>query len=426
LPSQLTCLWKEAKVARNYRTAVSLHGHTNHSKEGLYFIEQYANRNPLLKAALKTQTWRAQVDSAITADFWTAYWRPPLAPLAAFRLERDQIERVLGLAAMVSLTDHDDIEAPTHLRVLPEAQNIPLSVEWTVPHKDTTLHLGIHNLPAARAETFMGEFADYTKNRREDQLRDILKTLHGMRDVLVVLNHPMWDLAGIGKQRHVHTLHNFVAKLGTFVHAFELGGLRSWEENQSVLEFAEGCDQLVIGGGDRHGTEPSAVVNLTNAENFRDFVYEVREKRRCHVLFMPQYCEPFTLRILGTVLDAIRDYPDFPEGSRRWDERVFHPDKHKVVRPLVTLWDSPPLFIQLFFSMVRLLEAAPVWRALQVALAKPEHQMQFIPARGREAVSSWTKAYGSRSFPTPTMKSTGWRTPAGNLRRSPRGANSPS
>jgi hypothetical protein len=424
LPSQLTCLWKEPKVAKKYRSGVSLHGHTNYSKEGLYFIEQFAAKSPVLKAALKTQTWRAQVDSAITADFWTAYWRPPLTPVAAFRLEREQIERVLGLTPMVSLTDHDDLGAPTHLRVLPETRDIPLSVEWTVPYKDTTLHLGIHNLPASRADAFMAEFADYTKNRCEDQLRDVLKTLHGLRDVLVVLNHPMWDLAGIGKRRHVHTLHTFVAKLGTFIHAFELGGLRSWEENQSVLEFAEGCNQLVIGGGDRHGTEPSAVLNLTNAETFPAFVQEVREKRRGHVLFMPQYAEPFTLRILGTLLDAIREYPDFPEGSRRWDERVFHPDQHKVVRPVVTLWDAPPLFITLFFSIVRLLESAPVRKVMQVALAKPQHEMHFVPGRGREAASPWTKAYGSRSFPTPTMKSTAWRTPAGNLRRSPRGADS--
>jgi hypothetical protein len=426
LPSQLTCVWKEPKAASNYRTAVSLHGHTNHSKEGLYFIGEYARRRPLLRAALETLTRKAQTKSAITVDFWNAYWRPPLTPLAAFRLEREQVERVLGLAAVVSLTDHDDIEAPTLLRVLPETRDIPLSVEWSVPYRDATLHLGIHNLPASRAEAFMREFADCTKNRREDQLRDILRALHNQRDVLIVLNHPMWDLAGIGKQRHVYMLQNFVAKLGTFLHAFELGGLRSWEENQSVLEFAESWDQLVIGGGDRHGTEPSAVVNLTNAQTFSDFVHEVREKRRCHVLFMPQYSEPFTLRILRCLLDAARDYTDFPEGTRRWDERVFHPDGHGILCPLATLWKKRPAFIEAFFSIVRLVEAAPIRRALHRVLAKPQHEMQFVPGRGREVVSQWAKAYGSRSFQTHTMKSTEWRTSAGNLRRSPRGANFPS
>lgn len=426
MQSQLSCFWKEPETARKYRTAVSMHGHTNHSKEGLYFIGEYASRNPVLRAALATQTRRAQTESAIKVDFWNAHWTPPLTPLAAFELERDQIERVLGLAPMISLSDHDNIEAPMLLRVLPETRNIPISVEWSVPFKDTVFHLGVHNLPGARAEAIMAQFADYTKNPRKEELRDILKMLHEMRDVLVVLNHPMWDLVKIGKQRHVHNLHRFVARLGMYIHAFELGGLRGWEENQAVLDFAEAWNQVAIGGGDRHGAEASAVVNLTNAETFPEFIHEVREKHRCHLLFMPQYAEPLTLRIFQSLLDVIREYPEYPDGSRRWDDRVFHPDRSGAVRPLAELWQKPPAFIEAFFSAVRLLESAPIRKAVCKAFAKPEHQMQFFPSRRREVGSQWTNAYGSRSFQTRTTKSTVWRTLAGNLRRSPGGVDSPS
>ena len=426
LPSQLTCLWKEPKAPKQYRSAVSLHGHTNHSKEKLSFIADYAARSPILRAALGTQANQAQTKSAITLDLHRAYWTPPLPPLAAFRLERDQIERVLDLKAMVSLSDHDNIEAPMLLSVLPETQDIPLSVEWSVPYRHTTLHIGIHNLPRDRAKAIMAMLAEYTSNPAEHQLRDIFKTLHDFDDVLIVLNHPMWDLAGIGKQRHVSILHEFVGKLGMFLHAFELGGLRSWEENQEVIDFAEGWDQLVIGGGDRHGAEPGAVVNLTNAETFSDFVHEVRQKHRCHVLFMPQYSEPLTLRILQNLLDAIREYPDYPDSCRTWDRRVFHPDRHGVLRPVYTLWDAPPAFMSLTLSFFQLLEIASVRKVFQSMLAKPRHQMQFVPGRGREVVAQWKKAYASRSSQIPTTKSTGWPTPAGSLRRSPKGADSPS
>ena len=44
------------------------------------------------------------------------------------------------------------------------------------------------------------------------------------------------------------------------------------------------------------------------------------------MLFMPHYAEPWKHRILRSTLDAIRDYPDFPQGSRSWDERAYHPD----------------------------------------------------------------------------------------------------
>ena len=426
MQSQLTCLWKEPGAAKGYRAAVSLHGHTSHSKEGLSFIGDYAGRNPVLRAALATQDWEAQVKSAIKLDFARAYWTPPMTPMAAFQLERDQIERVLGLAGMVSLTDHDSIEAPMLLRIVPEARTIPVSVEWSVPFSDTTLHIGVHNLPSDRAEAIMAQMAGYTKNPVEQQLPELFKMLDEMPDVLIVLNHPMWDLAGIGKQRHVHTLSDFIAKLGMFIHAFELGGLRSWEENRAVLNLAEQWDQIAIGGGDRHGAEPSAVVNLTNAESFSEFVHEVRGERRCHVLFMPQYAEPFVIRMLLSFLDIVREYPDYAESSRRWDERVFHPDRRGEIRPLATLWDAPPPFIQIFIATVRMLEIDAIRQAMQKALAKPEHQMHFALDRGLEARSQWKKIYGSRSFQIPTTKSTAWRTRAGSLRRTRESADSPS
>jgi hypothetical protein len=346
--------------------------------------------------------------------------------LAAFQLERDQIERGLGIASMVSLTDHDNIEAPLSLLVIAEAAGVPISVEWSVPYQNTTLHLGLHNLPGDRAESIVAQLAEYTRNPMGETLPDLLKMLNKDPQVLIVLNHPMWDLAGIGRQRHVRTLTDFVAEFGTFLHAFELGGLRSWEENRAVLDFAEKWDQLVIGGGDRHGTEPSAVVNLTNAESFSEFVHEIRKKRRCHVLFMPQYAEPFTLRILQALLDVVREYPDLPGGSRRWDDRVFHPDRNGVVRPVSTMWKAPPAFIEMFFSLVRMLELAPVRKAAQLAMAKPQHEMHFAPRRGQEAASQWKKTYGSPFSRIPTTRLMAWRTPAANLKRSRRSADSTS
>jgi hypothetical protein len=425
LPGQLTCLWKEPAVAKKYRSAISLHGHTHHSKEALSFIGEYLSRHPLVRTVLESQTNRAQTESSITVDYTKAYWTPPLPPLQAFLLERDQIERVLGLTAMVSLTDHDNIEAPKLLRVLPETSNIPLSVEWTVPYRNSIFHIGVHNLPAERVKSMMAKFADYTANPADAQLVDLLKMLHDTPDALVVLNHPMWDLVGAGKQRHISVLNELMVKAGMFIHALELGGLRRWEENQAVVEFAEGWDQLVIGGGDRHGTEPNAILNLSNTDNFSGFVHEVRQKRRSHVLFMPQYSQPVTLRILLSLVDAIREYPDQPEGSREWDQRAFHPDRHGVVRPLANLWVKRPAFVCAFFSAVRLLEVPFIRWAAQTVLAEPNREMQFVPGRGREVVSQWSKAYGSRFFQTRTTKSTAWRTPAGNSRRSPSGADSP-
>jgi hypothetical protein len=426
LQNTLSYHWKEPDAATAYRAGVSLHGHTNHSKEGLYFIVEYASRRPLLRLALASQEKKAWRKSAISVDFFKAYWTPPLTPVSAFQIERDQIERGLGLASMISLTDHDNIEAPLSLRAMADTAGVPISVEWSVPFQNTTFHLGLHNLPANRAETIMSQLDEYTSNPMEDQLPDLLKMLDKDPGILIVLNHPMWDLGGIGRQRHIQMATDLIARFGTYLHAFELGGLRSWEENQAVVGLAEKWNQLVIGGGDRHGVEPSAVLNLTNAESFPEFVYEIRKKRRSHTLFMPQYAEPFVLRMLQSLLDAIREYPDYPRGSRHWDERVFHPDRNGVVSPLATLWDKPPAFIEMFFSAVRMLELAAVRGAARLAMAKRSPEMYFEIRKGQEAAAQWKKAYGLRYSQTPTTRSMAWRTPAGSLRRSRESADSTS
>jgi hypothetical protein len=426
LQSKLTCLWADPKAPREYRTAVSLHSHTSHSKESLFFIAEYASRQTVLHWALTTYAKRAYTRGAITVDFRKAYWTPPLRPLAAFRLERDQIQDHLNLAGIVSLTDHDNIEASTLLQVVPEASQTPVSVEWTVPYKDTMLHIGVHNLPAARAEDTMAKLTEYPKSPANGCLRDLLAMLDENPEVLIVLNHPLWDLAGVGQARHIYTLHDFLSELGMFVHAFELNGVRRWEENRAVFELAEKWNQLVVSGGDRHGTEPNAVLNLTNTQSFSEFTDEVRRRRHSHVLFMPQYAAPFALRVFQWLLDTIREYPDHPKGSRIWDERVFHPDSQGDIRSLAEMWAKPPGFVTAFFAMVRMLERPSVRSALATAFARPEQEMHFTLDKRQEAGSPWTRSRALRSSRTRTTKSTAWPTLAANMRPSRENEGSPS
>jgi hypothetical protein len=384
LQRKVTCLWKEPGAPRGYRGAVSLHGHTNHSKESLFFIAGYASRHRILREALAAQERRAKNITSITIDFFKGYWTPPLPPLAAFQLEQDQIERKLGLDSMVSLTDHDSIEAPMLLRVVPEARRVPVSLEWSVPYQDTILHIGVHNLPSSKGESMVADLNAFTRKPDERQLPGLLKMLHENPDVLVVLNHPLWNLAGIYPERHERALRKFLAELGMFIHALELNGLRSWEENQRAAEIAEAWNLPVVSGGDRHGCEPGAVLNLTNAESFTEFVHQVRKDRQSHVLFMPQYVDPVAVRVWQTLLDVIRFYPNYPLGSRRWDERVFHPDSAGVDRPLASLWNKPPAFIEVIFSGIRLMEMAPVRRAVQYALTRPVIEKQLALGKGQE------------------------------------------
>jgi hypothetical protein len=385
LERKVSCLWREPEAAKPYRTGVSLHSHTNHSKEKLLFIGDFIERHSLLRRVLAAEKVRAARTSSRSVDFSRAYWTPPLGPLAAFALEKKQIEQELGMDAMVSITDHDTIGAPMLLRVVPEARHVPVSVEWSVPYRNAIFHFGVHNLPSSRAEEIMQWLSEYTHEPCETRLSELLRFFHENRDVMVVFNHPLWDLASIGKEQHERTLNALLREEGQYIHAMELSGIRSWEENQKVRQLAEAWNQIIISGGDRHGCEPNATLNLTDAQSFTEFVHEIRRDRRSHVLFMPQYAEPNTLRVLQTVLSVIRDYPDYSSGSRRWDERVFHPDRDGEIVPLATLWKKPPAYVRSFFCALHLLEQAPVRNAMRMALSRaPEPSFSLD---GREEIA---------------------------------------
>ena len=135
---------------------------------------------------------------------------------------------------------------------------------------------------------------------------------------------------------------------------------------------------LLISGGDRHGVEPNANINLTNATTFTEFVLEIRRQKKSNVLFMPQYAEPWKHRILRSTLDAIRSYPDFPQGSRTWDERAYHPDAQGVVRPLSELWPKgrAPRSIGWAIAMVQMLGVGPVFGGLRLAWSE-SHQLRL-------------------------------------------------
>src|ERR1019366_1612575 len=318
--TKFSCFWHGPDLGRNHRTAVSLHGHTNRSKESLFFLPQLAQRFPMLQAALEKQCRR----STIPVDFARAYWTPPLTPKLAYETEKNQIQNVLGLASLISLTDHDNIEAPTLLRTVAETAQIPLALEWSVPFGGTTFHLGVHNLPSDRAQTIVSDLAACTRNPSDQRLCELLAMLDQNPDVLVVFNHPLWNQACTGAERDGQVLHQFLRRTVQFLHAFEFNATRSSKENKGAIQLADRWRRPLVSGGDRHGCEASGALNLTRAESFAEFVGEIRQEHRSHVLLMPQYAEPASIRTARTLLDVIRDYPEYPIGSRRWDDRIFH------------------------------------------------------------------------------------------------------
>lgn len=382
--SRISYLWNDERAGHGFTSGVSLHSHTNQSQETLDFLANFGAQYPFMRPILRRSERVCREKHGLQIDYTRSYWTPPLTPRLAFELEGRQIEK-LGLAPLVSITDHDTIKAPMLLRTVASARHIPVSVEWTAPFGgDQAFHLGIHNLPSETGAQWMKTFEEFTANPSDSRLSELLCALHALPNVLIVFNHPIWDLYLIGEDRHNARVEEFMQQNGIFMHALELNGLRHWEENRAVRRLARKWNKLLISGGDRHGTEPNANINLSNASSFTEFVHEVRYEGVSNVLFMPQYAEPWKHRILQSTLDAIRDYPDFPLGSRYWDERVYHPDVTGVVRPLSELWPSgqAPRGLRYAIQAVRMMGHKAVSSSLRMAWNE-SRELRF--ALGEEA-----------------------------------------
>ena len=372
--SKLHFLWRDRSVTGRFRTGVSLHSHTHHSEESLAFIPRYTAGVPLLSDAIRRQEEKYRAAKGRKLEFSRAFWRPPLSPKEAYQLEKRQLEEKLDLDPLVSLTDHDDLQAGQMLSVVEPC--VPISVEWTIPFGPSFFHLGVHNLPPQRASTVMTELAEFTADPRKPKLAELLERLDTLADVLVVMNHPLWDEARIGVVEHAQLVGRFLERFGHFVHALELNGLRPWRENQRVLWLAEHSGHAVVSGGDRHGLEPNANVNLTNTKTFAEFVAELRQDGISDLLFLPQYREPLRIRMIETMRDIVRDYTDLPVGRGRWSDRVFYRQDDGSPKPLSEYWNgNEPWPVKWFLGSVRALTSRQVRPALRIALADSQEAL---------------------------------------------------
>jgi hypothetical protein len=343
----VSLLWREPAITTRFRTAVCLHGHTLHSEECLSFLPTHLRRVPGVSHLIR----QCQRRPAPAVDFARAFWTPPLAPACAVRLERKQIAEC-GLAPIVSLTDHDSVEAGFSLQDEDDDGELPISVEWTVPYERSIFHLGIHNLPPLSAQTWMSRMASYTEAPDENLLPNILGDLDRIPEVLIVLNHPYWLEEGVTEAGHSQALARILRECLAGFHAFELNGTRPWKENAAAIDLARQFSRPVISGGDRHACEPSACLNLTNAATFAEFAAEVRSGYSS-VLFMPHYREPLPLRILEAAWDILRPYPEYPERER-WTQRIFYRGEDGIARPLSVVWkDGAPWFMHAATGMLQ-------------------------------------------------------------------------
>lgn len=337
---------KPKNLGKRAKTGVSLHCHTLHSRETLDFIPYYAERIPVVSYFWEKECRRYLGREGRLPNFDNGYWSPPLTGEQVFQSEKDQMNKA-GLEAIVSITDHDCIDANIGLNEQIPNSLAPISMEWTVPFEYAYFHVGVHNLPPERAVEIRDRLLDYTFNKEiqnNEKLHEIFSMLNEIPEVLVVLNHPVWDIEMIGEELHMALLKKFLPEHGKWIHALEINGFRSWSENKATIEIAETLSFPLISGGDRHCLHQNTMLNLTASKTFAEFAEEIRVDKYSQVAVMPEYHVPLPLRQVRSMSQILGNYPDFPVGRQRWVERV-HVDLNDDagVHPLSHHWkDGSP------------------------------------------------------------------------------------
>ncbi len=325
--THLHILHKPEDLSKKVSTGVSLHCHTEHSKEMLDFVPHYAMKLPIISFFWEREQRLFIENEGRQLDFSNAYWSPPLNSSDVYNIEKKQLNDA-GLEAIVSITDHDEIKGNITVNETADVKIAPISLEWTVPFLFGFFHLGVHNLPPDRADAITRDLLGYTFSDAEEpdneHLHQLFEMLNDIPDVLIILNHPIWDIEIVGNKKHMMLLKKFLNEHGKWLHALEINGFRSWSENKQVIEMAEALGYPIATGGDRHGCKPNTVINLTNKNTFSEFVEEIRVGKKSEVVLMPEYKLPLHSRQLQSFSEILSNYPDFPSHRQRWFDRVFY------------------------------------------------------------------------------------------------------
>ncbi len=353
-------LFASSSELGKYKAAVSLHSHSEKSKEGLGFVPRYLPQIPILSTFYRLEQNRYLTKNGIGFDFQRAYWLPPLSPKAVIKSERERIETELQMHPLISISDHD------HISIV---DGYAPSVEWSIAIHGIPLHLGIYNLPLKFVNEISSRLLGQTGQIDQSIIFEILSWLNEYKEILIVLNHPFADIGSRGTARVKKVVLHLLKKAQGLIHALEINGYRPWRENLDVASLAEALGLGLMGGGDRHGCSPNAILSLSNSTTLSEYVEEVRYHRQGSILIMPEYLGNLVVRKLQSAVDFFRLCPGYCAPSRHWTDRVYFKAGEEVAKPLSHYWTHIPLWVRSATWFLQLLTTRWIWSSIRALLS---------------------------------------------------------
>lgn len=287
--------------AREFGYAVSLHNHSCHSVEKLAALNHVVQRAYMRfwSGILQNSFGLGDVSDLNYAE---VTYNPPYTPEDVYEMEAAAAANWGFDGVHLAITDHDEFAGNLALlRGRPDLNGrIAVSEELSLWFHGHLFHLGVNHLPETGAEETHTQIQAAARGERYDDLFEILAA----SGCLVILNHP---LVAWGPGANAAPVTELLSRYGWAIHALEVNGMRSRDENHRVLELAQQWRKPVVGGGDSHLLVASSILSLSRAATFKDFVAEVKDGHAVPFV-TPQYFAPLRWKLFLRVLFFISRY----------------------------------------------------------------------------------------------------------------------
>ena len=286
---------------REYGYAVSLHNHSCHS------VERLAALNHVVKKAfMRPLSGIVQRSFGLggisNLNYGEITFNPPYSPEDVYHMEAQAAAKWGFDGVHLAITDHDEFAGSLALlRGRPDLNGrTAVSEELSLWFQGHLFHLGVSHMPESGAEETHAQIQAAARGGGYDELFETLAA----SGCLVILNHPLVAWKPGAPAIPVEEL---LSRYGWAIHALEVNGMRTPEENDSVLELARRWRKPVVGGGDSHLLVPSSVISVSRAATFKDFVAEVKEGHAVPFV-TPEYFAPLNWKLTLRVLFFISRY----------------------------------------------------------------------------------------------------------------------
>ena len=188
--STISYLWRDPNAPQGFRSGVSLHSHTNQSKETLDFLANFGNQYPLMRPLMSRLERRSEADARHARELCGQLLDAADDAQAGLRPGERSRSKSWTLPRWFRSPITTTSRRPCCCAPFPARGRFRFRWSGARPMAMQSFHLGVHNLPSAKATEWMDDAGGLHRQPQRRAADRDSGALHEEPNVLVVFNHP--------------------------------------------------------------------------------------------------------------------------------------------------------------------------------------------------------------------------------------------